>query len=136
MTTALNALKGQLKLDPKLNAIANEGKKKGNKRDKKKNKKNTYNQWEQKKDEAWKKEPPKDSEKRKKEVGKYTYHWCEHHMAWTVHKPVDCLLSKQHKEEQKKKPHKADSGTFAAATATALNPQFAALMASIANLDE
>jgi hypothetical protein len=43
MTTALNALKGQLKLDPKLSAIVNEGKKKGNKRDKKKNKKNTYN---------------------------------------------------------------------------------------------
>jgi hypothetical protein len=52
MTAAFNALKGQLKLDPKLSAIANEGKKKGNKRDKKKNKKNTYNQREQKKDEA------------------------------------------------------------------------------------
>jgi hypothetical protein len=34
--------KGQLKLDPKLSTIANEGNKKGNKRDKKKNKKNTY----------------------------------------------------------------------------------------------
>jgi hypothetical protein len=45
MTAALNALKGQLKLDPKLSAIANEGKKKGNKKDKNKNKKNTYNQW-------------------------------------------------------------------------------------------
>jgi hypothetical protein len=58
-------------LDPKLSAIANEGKKKGNKKDKKKNKKNTSNQREHKKDEAWKKEPPKDSEKRKKEVCKY-----------------------------------------------------------------
>jgi hypothetical protein len=72
MTATLNALKGQLKLNPKLSAIANEGKKKGNKKDKKKNKKNTYNWWEQKKDEAWKKEPPKDSEKREKKVGKYT----------------------------------------------------------------
>ncbi len=69
-------------------------------------------------------------------MGKYTYHWCKYHMAWTVHKPANCLLGKQHKEEQKKKPHKANSGTFAAATATAVNPQFAALMASIANLDE
>jgi hypothetical protein len=43
MITARNALKGQLKLDPKLSTIANEGKKKGDKRDKKKNKKNTYN---------------------------------------------------------------------------------------------
>jgi hypothetical protein len=57
-------------------------------------------------------------------------------MAWTMHKPADCLLGKQHKEDQKKKPHKANSSTFAAATATAVNPQFAALIASIANLDE
>jgi hypothetical protein len=138
MTTALNALKGQLKLDPKLSAIANEGKKKGDKKDKKKKKKNTYNQRKQKNDEAWKKEPPKEGEKREKEVGKYTYYWCEHHMAWTVPKPADCLLGKQHKEDQKKKPQKAvaNSATFAAAAATALNPQFAALMASIANLDK
>ncbi len=67
MTAALNALKGQLKLDPKLSTIANEGKKKGNNKDKKKKiKKNTYNQREQKKDEAWKKEPPKDGEKHEK----------------------------------------------------------------------
>jgi hypothetical protein len=52
MTITLNALKGQLKLDPKLIAIANDGKKKGDKRDKRKNKKNTYNQREQKKNEA------------------------------------------------------------------------------------
>ncbi len=74
MTATLNVLKGYLKLDLKLSTIANEGKKKGNNRDKKKNKKNTYYQREQKKDEAWKKEPPKDSEKHKREVGKYTYH--------------------------------------------------------------
>ncbi len=78
MTTALNALNGQLKLDPKLSTIINEGKKKRNNKDKnKKNKKNTSNQWEQKKDEAWKKELPKDSEKREKQVGKYTYYWCD-----------------------------------------------------------
>ncbi len=134
MTATLNVLKGQLKLDPKLSAIANEGKKKGNNKDKKKkNKESTFNQQEQKKDEAWKKEPPKDSEKREEEVGKYTYHWCEQHMVWTVHKPADCLLGKGHKEEQKKKPQKANSATFAAA---AVNPQFAALMASISDLDE
>jgi hypothetical protein len=44
MTATLNTLKGQLKLDPKFSAIANEGKKKGDKKDKKKNKKNTYYQ--------------------------------------------------------------------------------------------
>ncbi len=82
MTAALNALKGQLKLDPKLSAIANKGKKKGNNKDKrKKNKTNRFNRCEQKKDKAWKKKPPKDSEKHEKQVGKYAYHWCEHHMA-------------------------------------------------------
>jgi hypothetical protein len=132
MTATLNVLK----VDPKLSAIANEGKKKGDNKDKsKKNKKNTSNRWEQKQDEAWKKEPPKDGERHEKQVGKYTYHWCEHHMAWMVHKPADCLLQKQHKEEHKKKPQKASSATFAAA-AMAANPQVAALMASIANLEE
>jgi hypothetical protein len=77
---------------------------------------------EQKKDEAWKKEPPKDGEKHKKEEGKYIYHCCEHHMAWKVHKPADCLLGKQHKEDQKKNPQKTNSATFAAAAATAVNP--------------
>jgi hypothetical protein len=43
----------------------------------------------------WKKEPPKEGDKKEKKVGKYTYHWCEHHMAQTVHKPADCLLRKQ-----------------------------------------
>ncbi len=57
-------------------------------------------------------------------------------MARMVHKPADCLLGKQHKEEPKKKPHKANSGTSAAAAATTVNPQFAALMASIADLDK
>jgi hypothetical protein len=82
------------------------------------------------------KELPKDGEKREKEVGKYTYHWCKHHMAWTVHKLANCFLGKQHKQDQRKKPQKANSATFAAAAAMAMNPQFAALMASIADLDK
>ncbi len=72
----------------------------------------------------------------KKEVGKYTYHWCEHHMAWTMHKPTDCLLGKKHKEDEKKKSQRANSTTFAAAAATAVNPRFAVLMALIADLDK
>ncbi len=55
-------------------------------------------------------------------------------MAWTIHKPVDCLLGKQHKDEQKK-PYKANSATVAAAATSAVNPDFAALMATMANLD-
>jgi hypothetical protein len=56
-------------------------------------------------------------------------------MVWTVRKPADCLLGKQHKEEEKKKPQKANSATVAAAATTAVNPPFAALMASVANLE-
>jgi hypothetical protein len=135
MTAALNMLKRQLKLDSKLSSIVDEENKKGNnKSKKKKNKKNTFNQHEQKKDKAWKKEPPKDGEKHEKQVGKYTYHWCKHHTAGTVHKPANCLIGYQHKKEQKKKPQRANSATVAAAGATVVNPHFAALMASVANL--
>ncbi len=89
----------------------------------------------QKKDEAWKKEPPKAGEnKTGKKVGKFTFNWCKHHMAWTVHKPADCLLGKQHKDEQKK-TFKANSATVADAATLAVNPQFAALMAAMDNLD-
>jgi hypothetical protein len=56
-------------------------------------------------------------------------------MAWAVHKPDDCYLGKQHKDEQKKKPHKANSATIAAVANSAVNHQFAALMAAMANLD-
>jgi hypothetical protein len=125
MTAEINTLKGQLKLDPKLSTIAGKGEKGNDKSSKKK---------EQKKDEAWKKEPPKAGEsKERKKVGKFTFNWCEHHMAWTVHKPADCLLGKQHKEEQQKKPFKANSATIAAAATSAVNPHFAALMAAMAN---
>jgi hypothetical protein len=57
-------------------------------------------------------------------------------MALIVHKPTHCLLGKQHREDQKKNPHKASSATFAAAAAMAVNPQFATLVASISDLDE
>ncbi len=87
MAAEINALKGQLKLDPKLSAIAEEEKKKGNEGDKGekgkkwKNKKNMSNKKNQKRDETWKRVPPKEHKKNEKQVGKYTYNWCEHHMA-------------------------------------------------------
>ncbi len=94
MAAALTELKGKLKLDDKLAAIKKGGgNDKGGK--KAKNKKNTLNKVPQKKDEAWKKAPPKDGKKKTKEVGKYTYHWCEHHMAWMIHTPSDCRLGKE-----------------------------------------
>ena len=74
MAAEINALKGQLKLDPKLSAIAKDNKKKDNKGDnkkdkKKKNKKDTSNKRFQKKDEEWKKVPPKDSDPQGKASG-------------------------------------------------------------------
>jgi hypothetical protein len=139
MTAKITALKGKLKLDPKLSAIVGKGEEKDDAKKspkKKRNKKDTLNKREQKKDEAWKKEPPKAGESKEgKKVGKYIFNWCEHHMAWTVHKPNDCYLGKQHKDEQKKKPHKANSATVAPAATLAINPHFAALMAAMANLD-
>jgi hypothetical protein len=104
MTAALNALKGQLKLDPKLSAISNDRNKKGNNKGKqKKNKKNMSHQREQKKDEGWEKEPAKDGEKQEKQVGKYTYHWCDYHMAWTV--LIACWASST-KKSKKRSPRK------------------------------
>ena len=51
MAAKITALKGQLKLDPKLSTIADEGKNKGN-NGKKMGKDNTSNKREKKKDEA------------------------------------------------------------------------------------
>jgi hypothetical protein len=72
MAAKITALKKQLKLNPKLSTIAEEGKKKGNKGDKGekgkkwKNKKNTSKKKDQKRDETWKREPPKENEKKEK----------------------------------------------------------------------
>jgi hypothetical protein len=69
MVAEINALKGQLTLNPKLSVIAEEGKKKGNRGDKGekgkkwKNEKNTSNKKDQKRDETWKQVPPKEHKK-------------------------------------------------------------------------
>ncbi len=47
----------------------------------------------QKKDEEWKRIPPKAGEPVIKQIRNKDFHWCEHHMAWTVHRPSDCRLS-------------------------------------------
>jgi hypothetical protein len=142
MAAEINALKGQLKLDPKLSAIAKDKKKddKGENKGKKKNKKDTSNKKYQKKDEAWKKVPPKDSDPKEKQVGKYTFQWCEHHMAWTVHKPQDCRLNPKHKD-YKKNDHKANSAVVASSATvpsatTTLNNRYAALLATLATMNE
>jgi len=144
MAAEINALKGQLKLDPKLSAIAKDKKKddKGENKGKKKNNKDTSNKKYQKKDEAWKKVPPKDSDPKEKQVGKYTFQWCEHHMAWTVHKPQDCTLNPKHKDYKgKKNEHKANSAVVASSATvpsatTTLNNRYAALLATLATMNE
>jgi hypothetical protein len=123
MAAQINALKGNLKADKNLEDTLNNDKKT-------RNKKNRGNKLRQKEDEAWKKIPPKDSDKKSKEVGKHTFHWCEHHMAWCMHLPSKCCLGMQSKEKQSPTIG-GNSTTYAAAVASVANPQFQALIASI-----
>jgi hypothetical protein len=122
----LNALKGHLKVDKHLEDTLNDDKKT-------RNKKNKGIKNRQKEDKVWKKIPSKDGNKKSKQVGKHTYHWCEHHMAWCMHLPSECRLGKQHKAEQMPSVG-ATSATYAATVASIANPQFQALIASIASL--
>ena len=131
MAAEIKSLQGKLKLNPKLAEIAKGDDKKGGK----KNKKDTSNKREQKKDEAWKKDPPKSGDPKEKKQGELTFHWCEHHMAWTVHKPADCRLGKKHKDEQKP-AFRANSATAAAIAATTVNPHYSALLATLGALEE
>ncbi len=93
MAAQLNALKGHLKVDKHLKDALNNDKKT-------RNKKNKGNKNRQKEGEVWKKITLKDGNKKSKQVGKHTYHWCEHHMVWCMHLPSECRLGKQCKEEQ------------------------------------
>jgi hypothetical protein len=54
-------------------------------------------------------------------------------MAWCMHKPSECCLGKEQKEEQQKtKPvYTTNSATYAAAAALIINPHFQALLATI-----
>ena len=56
------------------------------------NKKNTQNWRDQARDEEWKKKAPAAGEPTTKKANNKTYHWCIHHMAWTIHSPTDCRL--------------------------------------------
>ncbi len=56
-------------------------------------------------------------------------------MAWTIHKPADCRLGKKHQEDQQP-AFCANSATVAAAAATAVNPHYAALLATLGELKD
>jgi hypothetical protein len=72
---SIEALKRHLKADKHLEDALNKDKKT-------RNKKKGGDKAKQKEDEEWKRVPPKDGDKKSKEVGKCTYYWCVHHMAW------------------------------------------------------
>ena len=48
---------------------------------------------------AWKDVPPKPNEDTTKVVNSKTYHWCEHHNQWTLHKPSECRLNNNEANE-------------------------------------
>jgi hypothetical protein len=123
MAAQINALKGHLKANKNLEDALNNDKKT-------RNKKNRGNKTRQKEDEAWKKIPPKDGDKKSKEMGKHTFHWFEHHMAWCMHLPSECCLGIQRKEEQLPTVG-GNSATYAAAAASISNPQFQALISNL-----
>jgi hypothetical protein len=131
MATEIQTFKGHLKAKKKLGDALKEGgkrKKKGN--SKTKNKKKNGDKAKQKEDEEWKKVLPKDGVKKSKEVGKYTYHWCVHRMAWCMHLPANCRLGKERKQDQQKtKPSfVANSAMYATATTSMVNLHFQALI--------
>ncbi len=65
-----------------------------------KNQKDRTNKRFQKQDEEWKKVPPKDNEPKQKQVSTKTFHWCIHHMKWTIHKPDNCDIGKKNAGNQ------------------------------------
>jgi len=123
MAAQLETLKGHLKADKSLEDALNDDKKT-------RNKKNRGDKTRQKEDEAWKKIPPKDGDEKSKKMGKHMFHWCEHHMAWCMHRPSECRLGIERKEEQVPTAG-GNSATYAAAAASLTNPQFQALIASM-----
>jgi hypothetical protein len=135
-------LKGKVKLTP---ALADKHKKDGHKKDvkggpvnKMKNKKNTANKAHQKKEEAWKKLPPKDGGPTTKDVAGKKYQWCIHHMAWGVHSAQECRLGASCKDalkENKGKP-KDRAISYAAAAATIANPYFATFLSELSDDEE
>jgi hypothetical protein len=137
MQVKLTALKGQFQLAPNLKKATGvkdddkggDKKQGGGDNKKKKSKKNFANKREQKKDENWKKIPPKKGEAHEKKVKGRIWGWCKHHMAWGNHKEVDCRLGKECTNKQN---NSINQVAAQASLATVLNPKWQALMANMA----
>jgi hypothetical protein len=57
-------------------------------------------------------------------------------MGWTVHKPSDCKLGKEHKDNQKKDRNKANPAVVTSVATATISPCYAALLATLANIKE
>lgn len=140
MVAEFEKLKGEFKLSNTLKQAAastsgsDNNKESTKKKDKKKkNKKNKTDRKWQKKDEEWKKTPPKAGDAKQKIVKEKTYHWCEHHMAWGIHPQADCRFGKKIQEVQKIQANLATTNTtVVAAPATTNTSAYAALLANMA----
>ena len=111
----------------------------GEKKEKKKNKKPKGNKEQQKKDEQWKKKAPKDGEPKTKKHNKQTYHWCIHHMAWTVHTPEECRQNPSNPSYKPPRPHTAQASLAQAevpSAAVAHSAQVNAFLVQLALLSE
>lgn len=106
-----------------------------------KNKKPTGDRQRQKKDEAWKRLPPKSGEATTKTVGEKTYHWCLHHMAWTIHTPGECKLG-QDRARQQSNSHANSAAYVANSAASGSDPavhhqqEYMAKLAGLSRLGE
>jgi hypothetical protein len=137
MQAELTALRGQFQLAPNLKKAAGakddnrEGSKKqgGVDNKKQKNKTNNANKKEQKRDENWKKTPPKQGEAHEKKVKGRTWHWCKHHMVWDNHKEELCRLGNEHTNQQ---TNGLNQVAAQATLANVVNPEWQALMANMA----
>ncbi len=111
---------------------------KQNKRGKQRNKKDRSNKRAQSEDEKWKKIPPKAGEPEKKKVGDTEWTWCSEHMAWTLHSTSECRVKRareeQEKQEKQDKPVVVRETTISTPMATQVNPNFAAVMATLAQM--
>ncbi len=142
LTAELKEVKGALALSKpllekfKTGGTQNQG---GEKKEKKKNRKPKGNKEQQKKDEQWKKKAPKDGEPKTKKHNKQTYHWCIHHMAWTVHTPEECRQNPSNPSYKPPCTHGAQANLAQAelpSTAVAHSAQVNAFLAQLALLSE
>ena len=78
---------------------------------------NKDNKW------AWKSVKPKTGQAHSKTVDNKHYHWCPHHNKWTLHKPSECRLNPNVKEQLADKPK--DSSNADPSAAVGLSAIFA-----------